>query len=126
MNSTEIEKNLLTLDENCKKLIELINKCHVKLEHFAHLSKENNGNTGAGGGGGDKADTLTRSSSNPSSPTSSILLQNSSSMELAKYSAEDLQLKNVIVSNLVSYSYEIAHTVKRIVCIMGHSENTNL
>lgn len=28
-------------------------------------------------------------------------------------------LKNMIVSNLVTYSYEIAFTVKRIVCIMG-------
>ena len=33
-------------------------------------------------------------------------------------------LKNMIVSNLVTYSYEIAYTVKRIVCIMG-ADNIN-
>jgi hypothetical protein len=36
------------------------------------------------------------------------------------------RVKNSLMTSLVSYSYEIAHTVKRIVCIMGHSENTNL
>ena len=33
--------------------------------------------------------------------------------------SEKLSVKNMIVSNMVTYSYEIAQTVKRIVCIMG-------
>lgn len=87
----------------------------MKLEHFAQMSRETGENNKNG-------------QSDASSPTSSVLLLNSSASDAStvKSSAEDIQLKNVIVSNLVSYSYEIAHTVKRIVCIMGHSENTNL
>lgn len=32
---------------------------------------------------------------------------------------DEISLKNLIISDLVSFSYEIAHTVKKIVCIMG-------
>ncbi len=102
------------LDDNCKKLIELINKCHLKLEQFAQLSKEIASKSSA-------ENNAASSSSSPPSPTTSL-----NELAVQRFSAEDIQLKNVIVSNLVSYSYDIAHTVKRIVCIMGHSENTNL
>ena len=43
----------------------------------------------------------------------------SSSNSTAQMSQDDLAVKNMIITNLVSYSYEIAHTVKRIVCAMG-------
>ncbi len=111
MTSAEIEQNLQVLDENCKKLIDLISKCHVKLEQFAQLSKELASSKNNEDG----------SPSDPVSPTTSL-----NELAAQRFSPEDIQLKNVIVSNLVSYSYDIAHTVKRIVCIMGHSENTNL
>ncbi|CAF0953229.1 unnamed protein product [Brachionus calyciflorus] len=39
--------------------------------------------------------------------------------DLTDANIDDQNLKNLIVSDLVSFSYEIAHTVKRIVCIMG-------
>lgn len=32
---------------------------------------------------------------------------------------DEINIKNSIISDLVSFSYEIAHTVKKIVCIMG-------
>lgn len=32
---------------------------------------------------------------------------------------DEISLKNLLISDLVSFSYEIAHTVKKIVCIMG-------
>jgi hypothetical protein len=104
------------LDDNCKKLIDLINKCHVKLEQFAHMNKDGAVVTGAAASGDGRA------SPRPLSPNTTEVAPHSPH----KFSSEDVQLKNVIVSNLVSYSYDIAHTVKRIVCIMGHSENTNL
>ena len=44
---------------------------------------------------------------------------NVESAQPATAAANSQELKNIIVSDLVNYSYEIAHTVKQIIVIMG-------
>jgi hypothetical protein len=70
---------------------------------------------------------LSNSSSSSSAASSSSTSENVANANLLLGVIQDEKnqigdssmLRNMIVSSLVTYSYEIAYTVKRIVCIMG-------
>lgn len=63
---------------------------------------------------------LSNSSSSSSAISSGSELPNNLQQHMKQHGVQESpMLKNMIVSNLVTYSYEIAFTVKRIVCIMG-------
>jgi hypothetical protein len=61
---------------------------------------------------------LTQKSHKPSgntyahSPTSGAFLQGDSA-------SNDILLRNVVVNNMISYSYDIAYTVKKLVTLLG-------
>ena len=63
--------------------------------------------------------TSSSSSSAISSSNSDQFKHQQQQQQQQQLSADDIAIKNMIITNLVSYSYEIAHTVKRIVCAMG-------
>lgn len=115
MESNAIQENLVQLDETCKNLVELVNNYQTKIA--SSLSNDTSKNDGP---------------TSPSKPKISLSTSSSSSSAISSGSTSDnhlhltsqqfqdnILLKNMIISNLVNYSYEIAHTVKRIVCIMG-------
>ena len=120
MNAGAIQENLLILDDTCRNMIELITRNYTQLESLAIGNSLNNDEengekpvkTNSANGTGN---TLSASSSSSSAISSGSDPLN----QLNQQGQDSLVLKNMIVSNLVSYSYEIAHTVKRIVCIMG-------
>ena len=120
MNAGAIQENLLILDDTCRNMIELITRNYTQLESLAIGNSLNNdeengekpAKTNSANGTGN---TLSASSSSSSAISSGSDPLN----QLNQQGQDSLVLKNMIVSNLVSYSYEIAHTVKRIVCIMG-------
>jgi hypothetical protein len=114
MESNAIQENLVQLDETCKNLVELVNNYQAKISSSLANDTKNDGPT------------------SPSKPKISLSTSSSSSSAISSGSTSDnhlhltsqqfqdnILLKNMIISNLVNYSYEIAHTVKRIVCIMG-------
>lgn len=122
MNAGAIQENLLILDDTCRNMIELITRNYTQLESLAIGNSLNNdeengekpAKTNAANGTGNTLSASSSSSSAISSGSASDPLN-----QLNQQGQDSLVLKNMIVSNLVSYSYEIAHTVKRIVCIMG-------
>ena len=118
--SQSIQENLTILIENSKSLIDLINKYQSQIDSFSNENALNYTIT-------NNDETLKPMSSAimSTSSSSSSALSSGSSSEVPNNtsnnpSTQDTQmLKNMIVSNLVTFSYEIAYTVKRIVCIMG-------
>ena len=98
LNSGEIHENLLVLENTSNQMINLTTKFKAKIDLFSNQKMYS-----------------------PDSESKQILSTSSSASSALSDSnqIDDLTLKNAIVSDLVSYSYEIAHTVKRIVCIMG-------
>lgn len=130
--SNPIHENLVQLDETCKNLVELVNSYHLKIS-TSMVSNEST--TVPDPASPSKEPTSKTKVSMSTSSSSSSALSNGSSapainssefqhnQHLQHISSQQLQdnllLKNMIISNLVNYSYEIAHTVKRIVCIMG-------
>jgi hypothetical protein len=105
MDSSSIKENLIQLNETCKNLVDLVNSYHTKISQ-TNLELT----TSAAIKSPNKISLSTSSSS------SSAL---SNDLATSQQMQDNILLKNMIISNLVNYSYEIAHTVKRIVCIMG-------
>jgi hypothetical protein len=128
LNPIEIEVHLTTLEETCKNLTDLVNKYSSKIDLFVSIggacssheqqqaaNTENQLNRNSN-------QEMTSNSNKPmstSSSSSSAISSTHSDSFSKQLSQDDLMIKNMIVTNLVSYSYEIAHTVKRIVCAMG-------
>ena len=125
--------NLMTLKETCKNLTDLVGKYQLQIESFHN---ETNGSDGSATHSeeANKATAITKMS-NSSSSSSAISAGSISDHNLLNQQQTTIQqiqsnqdlglLKNVIVSNLVTYSYDIAFTVKRIVCIMGAESQMN-
>jgi hypothetical protein len=120
LSSQPIQENLQILIDTSRNLIDLIKQYQAQIESF---SVEN-----------DQPIESTKLIGHiKTAPLATLSASSSSSSALSCGSGNDLQqtnlntpqqtespmLKNMIVSNLVTYSYEIAYTVKRIVCIMG-------
>ncbi len=120
LSSQPIQENLQILIDTSRNLIDLIKQYQAQIESF---SIEN-----------DQSIESTKLIGHiKTAPLATLSASSSSSSALSCGSGNDLQqtnlntqqqtespmLKNMIVSNLVTYSYEIAYTVKRIVCIMG-------
>lgn len=125
----------MTLKETCKNLTDLVGKYQLQIESFHN---ETNGNDGSAMPSEEtNKTTMITKMSNSSSSSSAIsagsisdhnLLnqqQQSSTIQQIQSNQDLGLLKNVIVSNLVTYSYDIAFTVKRIVCIMGAESQMN-
>lgn len=90
-----------------------------KIDLFMNLGGSSDGETTG-------ATTQTESKQISASSSSSSAISSTSDQAGAaganphtQLSQDDVAIKNMIITNLVSYSYEIAHTVKRIVCVMG-------
>jgi len=115
LNSQPIEENLFKLIENSRNLTNLIVKYSLEIDSFSIVDYE--------GDDLQKSNTqktaLSASSSSSSAISSGSELPVNMQQHMKQHSQESPMLKNMIVSNLVTYSYEIAYTVKRIVCIMG-------
>ena len=128
LNSQPIQENLSKLIENSRALMQLVTKYNFEIDSFSSIDcacddglnshkapnsdevlKLNNSNPTA----------LSASSSSSSAISSGSELPNNLQQQIKHQNQESPILKNMIVSNLVTYSYEIAYTVKRIVCIMG-------
>ena len=115
MSSQPIQENLQILIETSRNLIDLIKQYQAQIESFAEYNND-----------------ALKAIRQDVKQNQIVTLSNSSSSSLALScgSGPDAQqqdspmLKNMIVSDLVTYSYEIAYTVKRIVCIMG-ADNLN-
>ncbi len=115
--SGPLQENLVLLEDTCRSLVELIYKNYSQIEHIIsdtyELSEKKSEQQENGNQHKATGQTLSGSSS-----ISSALSSGSDAI-----TQDSLVLKNMIVSNLVSYSYEIAHTVKRIVCIMDNADS---
>jgi hypothetical protein len=115
--SGPLQENLVLLEDTCRSLVELIYKNYSQIEHIIsdtyELSEKKSEQQENGNNHKATGQTLSGSSS-----ISSALSSGSDAI-----TQDSLVLKNMIVSNLVSYSYEIAHTVKRIVCIMDNADS---
>jgi hypothetical protein len=97
-----LHENLCLLDETCRTLADLIEKNSAQIDMFVV-------------GESVAVKTLSVSSSASSALSSSTPPVVSGDDEALN---DTMVIKTMIVSNLVTCSYEIAHTVKRIVCIM--------
>jgi len=124
LSSKPIQENLSNLIENSHNLMNLVMKYNFEIDSFSSLDYEEEFTAlKANPVNPDVVPSVKTALSNSSSSSSAI----SSGSEMPSYINQQLKnnnqespiLKNMIVSNLVSYSYEIAYTVKRIVCIMG-------
>ncbi len=126
LNSKSIQDNLANLIENSHNLMNLVLKYNLEIDSFSSLdyeeefsaTKYNPGNSDA-----TVKTVLSNSSSSSSAISSGSEMPSLMQHHLKNNNQESPILKNMIVSNLVTYSYEIAYTVKRIVCIMG-AENS--
>ena len=123
LSSGPLHENLKLLEDTCTNLVELIYKNYAQIEHFIHADTESDKKQEMTGG---KKTTITTNSAANNNGTQQQTMSGSSSSSSAissgsmgsDHNQDSLVLKTMIVSNLVTYSYEIAHTVKRIVCIM--------
>ena len=115
MCSQSIQENLQILIETSRNLIELIKQYQSQIESFAEYSNCNELKLK-----NDEKQTNQVNLSNSSSSSSALSCGSGPEVN----TQDNPMLKNMIVSNLVTYSYEIAYTVKRIVCIMG-ADNLN-
>lgn len=115
MNSQPIEENLVKLIENSRNLTNLIVKYNAEIDTFSTLEYDGEDIQKSNA----QKSALSASSSSSSAISSSSELPVHIQQHMKQHSQESPMLKNMIVSNLVTYSYEIAYTVKRIVCIMG-------
>lgn len=113
--SGPLQENLVLLEDTCRNLVELIYKNYTQIEHFINDTCELNEKKHEQENGNHAK--MTGPTLSGSSSISSALSSSSDPMN-----QDNLVLKTMIVSNLVSYSYEIAHTVKRIVCIMDNAD----
>lgn len=95
----------------------------AKIDLFvSNGGRENDGeNTIDSSSSSSKQQQISTSSSSSSaiSSSNSDQFKHQQQQQQQQLSADDIAIKNMIITNLVSYSYEIAHTVKRIVCAMG-------
>lgn len=110
------------MEETCKNLTDLVNKHSSKIDLFASLgcssSSEPIGVENQDNRNSNQESNIAKPISGSSSSSSAISSSNSENCS-KQLSQDDIAIKNMIVTNLVSFSYEIAHTVKRIVCAMG-------
>jgi hypothetical protein len=102
LKSDELNDCLVSLIETCKKLLELIDKYNSQL-----LSLNDNQTNKQ------KSSGLSNSSS-----TSSALSSSSSNGDGSLTNTETF-IRNQVSSNIITYCYDIAFTVKKIVCIIG-------
>ena len=111
--SEPLQENLALLEETCRNLVDLIYANYNQIEHFINEACEQ------------MEKRLERQENKPGNPTMSGSSSASSALSSNSepINQDNLVLKTMIVSNLVTYSYEIAHTVKRIVCIMDNADN---
>ena len=116
MNSEELSECLTALSETCKKLSDLIDRKNSQL--FC-LNSTDQGTTNK-----KYVSQLSNSSSTSSALSSSstggggvaataALSDGSSSANSEAY------LRNQVSSNIITYCYDIAFTVKKIVCLIG-------
>jgi hypothetical protein len=103
LKSDELNDCLVSLIETCKKLLELIDKYNSQL-----LSLNDNQTNKH------KSSGLSNSSS-----TSSALSSSSSSNGDGSLTNNETFIRNQVSSNIITYCYDIAFTVKKIVCIIG-------
>ncbi len=101
MKSDELNDCLVSLTETCKKLLELIDKYNGQLLSL----NENQTNK-------HKSSGLSNSSSTSSA------LSSSSNGDGSSTNTETF-IRNQVSSNIITYCYDIAFTVKKIVCIIG-------
>jgi hypothetical protein len=140
MSSVAIQDNLNILNETCKKLMSVLKKYDSQIEKFSQNKSDIKSEL-------DNEDLIKSNISNSSSSSSAIssssmteAQQNfieakkvfeqqtaSGNLDTDQHQSFDNEslnsnaneIKNTIISSLVTHSYEIAFTVKRIVCIMG-------
>ncbi len=120
INSEPIEQNLSKLIENSQSLMQLIHKYNSEIDAFSANEYEDEAEAGGNLKGQSTKLVLSNSSSSSSAISSGSELPSHLQQHMKQENNQESPiLRNMLVSNLVTYSYEIAFTVKRLVCIMG-------